>query len=417
MNSRLFRKTALDRLSSPEELDQIIQVSSSKSWAALLAILLLLSVIIYWTIKGSLPTTVPGRGMIVRTGDVLKVVARGSGVVQSINVSVGMRVKADQVVAQINLPLKIEKLRGMKDALVELGRKQERDLALRKDEVQVNLNALAMQRINLEREISELEEEAKQAKEQRAGLQELFSEGIINKAKIIESQQAVINIGAQVETRKARLKQVDAQEFTARSQIERDISTMSHEIANVESDIKTFEHELMVEGTVVSPYAGEILEVKVSAGSTVAEGEALLTIQPEVETLHALLYVPSSRAKDIREKMEVQITPSSVRREEFGFMQGKVVFIADYPATPAAMMRRFQNEMLVSTLTSSGPITEVQVDLYLDANSANGFKWSSSKGPLTRITNGTFCDAEIVTRRQSPINLLLPMIKEELNLN
>jgi len=355
--------------------------------------------------------------MIVRTGDVLKVVSRGAGVVQSIDVSVGMRVNADQVVARINLPLKVEKLRSMESALVELRRKQERDLALRKDEVQVNLSALALQRVNLEREISELEEQAKQAKEQSAALQELFSEGIINKARIIEARQAVVNFGAQIETRKARLKQVDAQEFTARSQIERDNSTMSHEIVNAESDIKTFEHELMVEGTVVSPYAGEILEVKISAGSTVAEGEALFTIQPEVETLQTLLYVPSSRAKDIHEKMEVQITPSSVRREEFGFMQGRVVFIADYPATPAALMRRFQNEMLVSTLTGSGPITEVQVDLDLDTRSTNGFKWSSSKGPPIKITNGTFCDAEIVTHRQSPINLLLPVIKEGLNLN
>src|SRR5262245_13451855 len=106
MNSRLFRKAALDRLSSPEELDQIIRVSSSKSLEALVSILLVSGVIIYWGIYGSLPTTVIGRGMIVRNGGVLQIAARGAGVARSIEVSVGQHVEAEQIVARLSLPSK-----------------------------------------------------------------------------------------------------------------------------------------------------------------------------------------------------------------------------------------------------------------------------------------------------------------------
>jgi len=417
MNSRLFRKAALDRLSSPEELDQIIRVSSSKSWAALVAILLVSGVIIYWGINGSLPTTVIGRGMIVRNGGVLQIAARGAGVARSIEVSVGQHVEAEQIVARLSLPSKVERLRGMKQALAELQRKRDRDLALRSEESQLAIDALTRQRANIEREITEFHEQAKLTAEQVASIEQLFSAGIVARQQTIDMRQKLIEVQRQVEDRRAQLKRLDAQEFSSRSQVSREDSAMSLEIANMERDLTTFEKDLALEETVVSPYSGEILELKVSPGSTVTEGEAVLSIQPDVDMLEALVYVSSSRAKEVHSGMEVQISPSSVKREEFGFMKGKVTFIADYPATSAALMRNFQNELLVTSLTSSGPITEVRVALERDAGSPSGFMWSSSLGPPVRISNGTLCDTEIVTRRQPPITLLLPILKDKFGLN
>jgi HlyD family secretion protein len=417
VNSRIFRKSALDRLASPEELDQIIQVSGSKSWAALLAILLIWGVVVYWGFKGSLQTTVTGRGMIVRTGGVLRIVARGTGVVQSIEVSVGQHVNAEQVLGRIRQHSKAERLRVMKEALTELQRKREREFALRNEEVQLAVKAIARQRVNLEREIGEHEEQAKLAREHLSAIEQLFSTGIVAKQQTIEARQKLIDIQGQIEDKRAKLKVLDAQEFASSSQANREDSARLYDIANLERDISAFENELSLEGTVVSPYAGEILELKVSPGSTVTEGEAILSVQPDVEMLEALVYVPSSRAKDIRAEMEVQISPSTVRREEFGFMLGKVAFVADYPATPAALMRNFQNEPLVSSLTSLGPITEVRVTLERDSNNLTGFRWSSPLGPQINISNGTFCDAEIVTRRQPPITLLLPILKDKLGLD
>ena len=39
---RIFRQAALDRLSSPEQLDQLMQVTTPKSWMALVAFIVLL---------------------------------------------------------------------------------------------------------------------------------------------------------------------------------------------------------------------------------------------------------------------------------------------------------------------------------------------------------------------------------------
>src|SRR5262245_6110293 len=126
MESRLFRKASIDRLSSPEELDQIIKISNSGSWAALVGILLVCSAATVWAVTAGLPTTAVGQAIIVRTGGVINVVARGAGVVRSIDVTVGGHVNANQVIARIGQPTLVDRLRGMQESVVELRAKRAR---------------------------------------------------------------------------------------------------------------------------------------------------------------------------------------------------------------------------------------------------------------------------------------------------
>jgi hypothetical protein len=115
--------------------------------------------------------------------------------------------------------------------------------------------------------------------------------------------------------------------------------------------------------------------------------------------------------------MEAQVSPTTVRREEYGFLRGKVVSVADYPATPAAMMRNFQNETLVKALLGEGPITELLVNLQPDPKSASGFLWSSPLGPPVTLTSGTLCGAQIVTRQEKPVNLVIPYVRQKLGVS
>src|SRR6185503_6817130 len=110
--------------------------------------------------------------------------------------------------------------------------------------------------------------------------------------------------------------------------------------------------------------------------------------------------------------MDARISPSQVKREEYGFMWGKVVFVADYPATAAAVMRNFQNDQMVQTLAGHGPVTEVRVTLDRDPGTVSGFRWSSPGGPPIRVTAGTIAVAEVVTNRRAPISLVIPLLRQ-----
>lgn len=59
-----FRQKALDRLSSPEQLDQMVRVVSSKGWLALLVFGILVMAIFVWAAIATIQITVTGDGII-----------------------------------------------------------------------------------------------------------------------------------------------------------------------------------------------------------------------------------------------------------------------------------------------------------------------------------------------------------------
>lgn len=61
----IFRKEALERLSSPEQLDQLMQIVTPRSWLPLSALGLLLTCGLVWSFLGRIPVTTTGQGVLV----------------------------------------------------------------------------------------------------------------------------------------------------------------------------------------------------------------------------------------------------------------------------------------------------------------------------------------------------------------
>lgn len=61
----IFRKESLERLSSPEQLDQLMQVVNAKSWISLVTLGSLVFMVLLWSILGRIPIVVVGRGILV----------------------------------------------------------------------------------------------------------------------------------------------------------------------------------------------------------------------------------------------------------------------------------------------------------------------------------------------------------------
>src|SRR6185295_11086694 len=97
----------------------------------------------------------------------------------------------------------------------------------------------------------------------------------------------------------------------------------------------------------------------------------VIAIESEGSKLEALIYIPAERGKNVKLGMPVRIEPSTVKREEFGTM--------------------------VAT-----------VSLEQDPENVSGYRWAVGKGPPVRLTSGTLTRAEITTRRQRPIDLVVP---------
>jgi len=61
----IFRQESLERLSSPEQLDQLMQVVTPRSWIPLATLCALIGLVLLWAIFGRIPITTAGRGVIV----------------------------------------------------------------------------------------------------------------------------------------------------------------------------------------------------------------------------------------------------------------------------------------------------------------------------------------------------------------
>lgn len=417
METSIFRKASLERLSSPEQLDTIMRVTGPKRWLALAGVFLILGGVVIWGYAGTIDTKVNGSGVIMRAGTVLNVVASGSGLVTNISVSLGDRVKADQVVAKVSDPEMLEKIRLAQSALDDAKAQRQRDLSSRQQGAKLQLDALARDRANAQREIQELGAQIKIAQEQISVDGQLLSKGLITRQQTLQDQQKLVAINGQIESLRAKIKQIDADQYTAQSNPERLDEEDKARIADLQRNLAGLESQLAFRSSVESPYEGQVIEMKAVPGSLVAAGSPILSIQPQGNTLEVLVYLPSLQAKAVQPGMVAEISPSTVKREEFGFIRGKVVYVGEFPASFDALMRNFQNETLVRSIIAGGPVTELRVTMERDSGSVSGYKWSSSRGPEITVTSGTLCTVEVITRKQPPVSLLFPFFKSRLGLS
>ncbi len=124
--------------------------------------------------------------------------------------------------------------------------------------------------------------------------------------------------------------------------------------------------------------------------------------------LTVVTFVPAADGKRVEVGMPVQISPSTVKREEYGFLEGKVIFVAKYPSTPEGMMRVLRNNELVRQLAGLGAPIEVRAELRKERGV---YKWSSNKG-MKEVDSGTLCANSVIVATQRPISLVIPAFKK-----
>ncbi|MDF2610951.1 MAG: bacteriocin system secretion protein [Lachnospiraceae bacterium] len=102
MDQNLFRKISTDRLSSPEQLDRLITVTSSRLWLPLIAVICILVAAITWGITGNISTNVKAEGMLITRGGTVDIYASTKGQISDIRVVAGDYVEEGEIVARIN---------------------------------------------------------------------------------------------------------------------------------------------------------------------------------------------------------------------------------------------------------------------------------------------------------------------------
>ncbi len=113
LQDRLFRKVALERLSSPEQLDQLMRVISPLGWLALIPLLGLILIAVLWGWFGSVATTVAGKCILISPAGLADVTSPAAGRITEALVRVGDTVKVNQIVARVAQPELADRIEKM----------------------------------------------------------------------------------------------------------------------------------------------------------------------------------------------------------------------------------------------------------------------------------------------------------------
>lgn len=98
---QIYRKEAMQRISSPEQLDALMSVTNPVGWVALLITLVVVVTLVAWGVLGLLPVLTHAPGIVIHPGRVKGVFSLVSGQVVELTVAVGEPVAEGQVVARI----------------------------------------------------------------------------------------------------------------------------------------------------------------------------------------------------------------------------------------------------------------------------------------------------------------------------
>lgn len=96
----LYRKSSLERISSPEQLDKVLRVTSPMSWLALIAITVMIVIITIWSFVGTIPETITAKGVVSSsTAGSNSVYTQEAGTIVSLRVRAGQEVHLGDPIA------------------------------------------------------------------------------------------------------------------------------------------------------------------------------------------------------------------------------------------------------------------------------------------------------------------------------
>jgi HlyD family secretion protein len=412
----IFRKVALERLSSPEQLDQLMEVTSPRSWLALAGLGALLATALTWGVFGTIPTEAAGEGILIRQGGVSNVVAAENGQVEEVLVAVGDVIEKGQVVARVRQEELLRQIQDSRDKLAGARSEYQQLLGYAGRQGQLRGREQEQQRANLRQSIGAYEREVQLARERVAAERDLLKDGLITKQTLLTSEQRLNTAQDQLADARLELNGLELKGLESEQQVDQQVQVRAAAIRDLEIELRERQARLTESSRVLAPRAGRVLELLVDRGDVVNPGTAIFNLEVMSEELMAVLFVPATAGKRIQRGMTARVSPSTVKREEYGAMLGTVVWVAEFPSTERGMTRLLGNESLVARLTEEGPPIQVNVALRRDPATPTGYRWSSSRGPSTKISSGTLAAGTIVVREERPIGLLIPGLRERLGI-
>ena len=415
MATETFRKESLDKLATPEQLDQLMQVTTPRGWMALMAFGGLLLAVLMWGIFGKIPSRVSGQGILIKSGGVFEIESLSDGQIIDMMVDIGDRVTKGQAVVTIARPDLKEVLDNAREALADQTKSHERLVEAANANIELKRQFTFNKQTTLSNALQFAEGHLKWLNQKVTNQLGLVEQGLITRQEVTDTRIQIGQVESEIGDCMDQMEQLSIELYEFEDQKERDVLESSHALATEQRNVETMESDYKTKTTVLSPYTGRILEISADAGRAVNRGDCLMSLELDDETNSTLMivaYVAARDGKKVQKGMKAKISPSTVKQEEYGFLLGTMTSVSEFPSTTEGMMQTLQNENLVESFSMGEAMIQMFASLTPDPKTVSGYKWSSPKGPPLKLQSGTICTISITVSEQRPIALVIPILKK-----
>lgn len=467
----MFRKEAMDQLSSPEQLEQLMEVTTPKAWITLYSVAGCLLVILLWSIFGQIPITIDGSGIFVFPRRVVPFQSPAPGQVVTLSVAVGDFVKKGEVIGTLNQPDLVQELAQEEVRLIEARAQTEQKgdaLAKRmklEQESAVSKRDLLNERIVSLRRIAEaqkirnaryLEQQTKNLAEARSTQQKLGEalserfqsyerlrkEGLSSDDSVLGARQRYMDSQVQrsdldlksqelelrrleneqryqesldrIEEFRNQLQELEIQEKELQQQTLETNVNASQRIQEIERNIARLVTQLATRGQIISDHSGRVLEITTGPGQIVNVGQRIGSIETEDKEgeLMGVAFFPVGDGKKLATGGQLRLTPTTVERERFGSIVADIVGISAFPVTTESVSSMVGNSEVAQDITQGRSVIQAVAALRVDTDSYTGYQWTSGKGPPGPLTAGTTAMVRATVEYRRPITFVIPILRK-----
>lgn len=415
--AELFRKVSLARMSSPEQLDHAVRIIKPGNWIALAGAGLLFVVALVWSVVGSIDEKVSSIGVLLSSGQISAVNAQSTGTIREIFIQNGDSVKNGQVIARMQrndlldqIQIAAQRHADVKNEYEILVQQLTGNASLSNQQLTERAGNLKAQRARLYRQRDALTESERK-------MRELFADGLITQQQLLNAQNELASVENQIQEIGVMLSDLRLSRIKESGENEKQFLSLQQAMDETRQQLEILQINYKEQTKITAPLDGTVFEVSVSKGDAVAPGTPVAMIEPvesNVKKYQAVMYFNAQDGKKIEPGMNIAISPSTVKQEDYGFIRGIVTNVSAFPVSSRYIEDTFHHDGLVSLFSRIGTPIEVRADLIPDPSSFSGYKWSSSRGPDILISSGILCTGSVIVKRQRPFSLIIPTIKRSL---
>jgi HlyD family secretion protein len=421
-----------------DQLDTLVRVTTIQGWVYLATLLAVSAAAVIFAVVYMVPTKVGGEGILLTENDRLcQVRSQAAGRLVALHVEVGDEVWPELVIGEVAQEDLSDTITQGEANLKELQREDAELSAFEQTEKRTQETAMAAVQHATRLAQKDSRDKLRLADRLVNSSDRLRAKQHMNDLDLLTAREKLYEISRDItsgDTRLAELelKRVEAETVRKRAALER-----RQKVAQLQTKLCLDRDKLQRTSHVVSKARGRVADILTPTGELVREGSAVVLLHsPKEDTgaghpgaaYDAIVFVPAGEGKKIELGNDVEVTPATVKREEHGFLCGRVVSISELPATKLAMEAALAHPELVDSFLkrhAPGVLLRVHVKLDEDDGAAfaparepgtarnNHFKWSSTSGPRQPLKTGTMCQAAIVVARKPLIGLLLPWFRTQ----